>query len=75
MEERTNDESFSLVDYIIVGVVFAIIVLSLYFLFMLDTSVPVKEVPRDSLLIKEVQSHEERLNRIDTIHMKLINQK
>jgi hypothetical protein len=42
---------------------------------MLDTTVPVKEVPRDSLLIKEVQSHEERLNRIDTIHMKLINQK
>jgi hypothetical protein len=73
--EMKNDEKITWLDYTLISVVFAIVVASLYFLFMLDTSAPVKVVPTDTLLIKAVDSHEQRLDRIDTLHLKYINEK
>ncbi len=70
-----NDDKITWLDYMLISVVFAIVVASLYFLFMLDTSAPEKIIERDTLLIKAVDSHEQRLDRIDTLHLKYINEK
>jgi len=59
-------------DYVLIVVVFIIVVVSLGFLFTFYKS---KEVKKDTLLIEKVETHEIRLNRIDTLHMKYINQK
>jgi hypothetical protein len=73
--EMKNDDKITWLDYMLISVVFAIVVASLYFLFMLDTSAPEKIIERDTLLIKAVDSHEQRLDRIDTLHLKYINEK
>jgi hypothetical protein len=70
-----NDEKTSWLDYTLITVVFAIVVASLYFLFALNVSAPEKVIERDTLLIKAVDSHEQRLDRIDTLHLKYINEK
>jgi hypothetical protein len=59
-------------DYVLIVVVFIIVVLSLGFLFTFYKS---DEVKTDTLLIEKVETHETRLNRIDTLHMKYINEK
>jgi hypothetical protein len=59
-------------DYVLIVVVFIIVVVSLGFLFTFYKS---KEVKKDTLLIEKVETHETRLNRIDTLHMRIINQK
>lgn len=72
-----NDEQIGLLDYIVMGAVFAAVCLALYFLFQIDTEEPQKEIINipDSTLYKRVDSHENRLNRIDTLHLKYINEK
>lgn len=72
-----NDEQVNWLDYIVMGVVFAAVCLALYFLFQIDASEPEKEIKlvKDSILYKKVDSHEQRLNRIDTLHLKYINEK
>jgi len=59
-------------DYVLIVVVFIIVVLSLGFLFTFYKS---EEVKTDTLLMEKVETHETRLNRIDTLHMKYINEK
>jgi len=59
-------------DYVLIVVVLIIVVVSLGFLFTFYKS---KEVKKDTLLIEKVETHETRLNRIDTLHMKYINEK
>jgi hypothetical protein len=59
-------------DYVLIVVVFIIVVVSLGFLFTFYKS---DEVKTDTLLIEKVETHETRLNRIDTLHMKYINEK
>jgi hypothetical protein len=59
-------------DYVLIVVVFIIVVVSLGFLFTFYKS---EEVKTDTLLIEKVETHETRLNRIDTLHMKYINEK
>jgi hypothetical protein len=59
-------------DYVLIVVVFIIVVLSLGFLFTFYKS---DEVKTDTLLIEKVETHETRLNRIDTLHLKYINEK
>jgi hypothetical protein len=59
-------------DYVLIVVVFIIVVVSLGFLFTFYKS---EEVKKDTLLIEKVETHETRLNRIDTLHMKYINEK
>ena len=59
-------------DYVLIVVVFIIVVFSLGFLFTFYKS---EEVKTDSLLIEKVETHETRLNRIDTLHMKYIKEK
>jgi hypothetical protein len=59
-------------DYALIIVVFIIVVVSLGFLFTFYKS---HEVKTDTLLIEKVETHETRLNRIDTLHMKYINEK
>lgn len=72
-----NDEQVNWLDYIVMGVVFAAVCLALYFLFQIDASEPEKQIKvvNDSTIIKKVDSHEKRLNRIDTLHLKYINEK
>ena len=72
-----SDEQVNWLDYIIMGVVFAAVCISLYFLFQIDVAEEEKEVEVaiDSTLIRKVDSHEQRLNRIDTLHLKYINEK
>ena len=65
-------EKLGLFDYVLIVVVFIIVVFSLGFLFTFYKS---DEVKTDTLLIEKVQTHETRLNRIDTLHMKYINEK
>jgi hypothetical protein len=65
-------EKFGWFDYVLIVVVFIIVVVSLGFLFTFYKS---DEVKTDTLLIEKVQTHETRLNRIDTLHMKYINEK
>jgi hypothetical protein len=65
-------EKFGWFDYVLIVVVFIIVVVSLGFLFTFYKS---KEVKKDTLLIEKVETHETRLNRIDTLHMKYINEK
>jgi hypothetical protein len=71
VEEMTT-EKLGLFDYVLIVVVFIIVVFSLGFLFTFYKS---DEVKTDTLLIEKVQTHETRLNRIDTLHMKYINEK
>ena len=71
MEDKTT-ENLGWFDYALIVVVFIIVVVSLGGLFTFYKN---EEVKSDTLLIEKVQTHELRLNRIDTIHMKLINQK
>ena len=71
MEDKTT-EKLGWFDYALIVVVFIIVVVSLGGLFTFYKN---EEVKSDTLLIEKVQTHEIRLNRIDTIHMKLINQK
>jgi hypothetical protein len=59
-------------DYVLIVVVFIIVVVSLGFLFTFYKS---EEVKTDTLLIEKVETHETRLNRIDTLHLKYINEK
>jgi hypothetical protein len=59
-------------DYVLIVVVFIIVLVSLGFLFTFYKS---DEVKTDTLLIEKVETHETRLNRIDTLHMKYINEK
>ena len=59
-------------DYALIVVVFIIVVVSLGFLFTFYKS---EEVKTDTLLIEKVETHETRLNRIDTLHLKYINEK
>jgi hypothetical protein len=59
-------------DYALIVVVFIIVVVSLGFLFTFYKS---NEVKKDTLLIEKVETHEIRLNRIDTLHLKYINEK
>ena len=59
-------------DYVLIVVVFIIVVVSLGFLFTFYKS---DEVKTDTLLIEKVETHETRLNRIDTLHLKYINEK
>jgi hypothetical protein len=59
-------------DYVLIVVVFIIVVVSLGFLFTFYKS---EEVKTDTLLIEKVETHEIRLNRIDTLHLKYINEK
>jgi hypothetical protein len=65
-------EKLGLFDYVLIVVVFIIVVFSLGFLFTFYKS---DEVKTDTLLIEKVETHETRLNRIDTLHMKYINEK
>jgi hypothetical protein len=65
-------EKLGLFDYALIVVVFIIVVVSLGFLFTFYKS---EEVKTDTLLIEKVETHETRLNRIDTLHMKYINEK
>ena len=65
-------EKLSWFDYVLIVVVFIIVVVSLGFLFTFYKS---EEVKTDTLLIEKVETHETRLNRIDTLHMKYINEK
>jgi hypothetical protein len=71
VEDKTT-EKLGWFDYALIVVVFIIVVVSLGGLFTFYKN---EEVKSDTLLIEKVQTHEIRLNRIDTIHMKLINQK
>jgi hypothetical protein len=71
VEDKTT-EKLAWFDYALIVVVFIIVVVSLGGLFTFYKN---EEVKSDTLLIEKVQTHELRLNRIDTIHMKLINQK
>ena len=71
MEDKTT-EKLGWFDYVLIFVVFIIVVVSLGGLFTFYKN---EEVKSDTLLIEKVETHEIRLNRIDTIHMKLINQK
>jgi hypothetical protein len=71
VEDKTT-ENLGWFDYALIVVVFIIVVVSLGGLFTFYKN---EEVKSDTLLIEKVQTHEIRLNRIDTIHMKLINQK
>jgi hypothetical protein len=71
VEEMTT-EKLGWFDYVLIVVVFIIVVLSLGFLFTFYKS---DEVKTDTLLIEKVETHETRLNRIDTLHMKYINEK
>jgi hypothetical protein len=71
VEERTT-EKLGWFDYVLMVVVLIIVVVSLGFLFTFYKS---KEVKTDTLLIEKVETHETRLNRIDTLHMKYINEK
>jgi hypothetical protein len=59
-------------DYVLIVVVLIIVVFSLGFLFTFYKS---HEVKSDTLLIEKVETHEIRLNRIDTLHLKYINEK
>ena len=59
-------------DYALIVVVLIIVVVSLGFLFTFYKS---EEVKTDTLLIEKVETHETRLNRIDTLHLKYINEK
>jgi hypothetical protein len=72
VEEMTTNEKLGWFDYVLIVVVFIIVVLSLGFLFTFYKS---DEVKTDTLLIEKVETHETRLNRIDTLHMKYINEK
>jgi hypothetical protein len=54
--------------------VFLIVSASLFFLFGFYES-GVQEVKTDSLIIKKVETHEIRLDRIDTLHLKYIKEK
>jgi hypothetical protein len=71
VEEMTT-EKLGWFDYVLIVVVFIIVVFSLGFLFTFYKS---EEVKTDSLLIEKVETHETRLNRIDTLHMKYIKEK
>jgi hypothetical protein len=71
VEEMTT-EKLGWFDYVLIVVVFIIVVLSLGFLFTFYKS---DEVKTDTLLIEKVETHETRLNRIDTLHLKYINEK
>jgi hypothetical protein len=71
VEEMTT-EKLGWFDYVLIVVVFIIVVVSLGFLFTFYKS---EEVKTDTLLIEKVETHETRLNRIDTLHMKYINEK
>jgi hypothetical protein len=71
VEDKTT-EKLGWFDYALIVVVFIIVVVSLGGLFTFYKN---EEVKSDTLLIEKVETHEIRLNRIDTIHMKLINQK
>jgi hypothetical protein len=71
VEEMTT-EKLGWFDYVLIVVVFIIVVVSLGFLFTFYKS---HEVKSDSLLIEKVETHEIRLNRIDTLHLKYINEK
>ena len=71
MEDKTT-ENLGWFDYALIVVVFTIVVVSLGGLFTFYKS---KEVKTDTLLIEKVETHETRLNRIDTLHMKYINEK
>jgi hypothetical protein len=73
VEEMTT-EKLGWFDYLLICVVFLIVSASLFFLFGFYES-GVQEVKTDSLLIKKVETHEIRLDRIDTLHMKYINEK
>lgn len=64
-----NEEKLSWLDYVIMSIVFALVCVSLWYLFHIDTKKPI-----DKSLIKKVDSHEIRLNRIDTLHLKYINE-
>jgi hypothetical protein len=59
-------------DYALIVVVLIIVVVSLGGLFTFYKS---HEVKTDTLLIEKVETHETRLNRIDTLHLKYINEK
>jgi Tfp pilus assembly protein PilO len=54
-------------DYVLIVVVFIIVVVSLGYLFTFYKS--------DKSLNEKVENHETRLNRIDTLHLKYINEK
>jgi hypothetical protein len=71
VEEMTT-EKLGWFDYALIVVVFIIVVVSLGFLFTFYKS---EEVKTDTLLIEKVETHETRLNRIDTLHLKYINEK
>lgn len=64
-----NEEKLSWLDYVIMSIVFGLVCVSLWYLFHIDTTKPI-----DKSLIKKVDSHEIRLNRIDTLHLKYINE-
>jgi hypothetical protein len=70
--ENKTTENLGWFDYALIVVVFTIVVVSLGGLFTFYKS---KEVKTDTLLIEKVETHETRLNRIDTLHMKYINEK
>jgi hypothetical protein len=71
VEEMTT-EKLGWFDYVLIVVVLIIVVVSLGFLFTFYKS---HEVKKDTLLIEKVETHEIRLNRIDTLHLKYINEK
>jgi hypothetical protein len=71
VEDKTT-EKLGWFDYALIVVVFIIVVVSLGFLFTFYKS---EEVKTDTLLIEKVETHETRLNRIDTLHLKYINEK
>ena len=71
MEDKTT-EKLGWFDYALIVVVFIIVVVSLGGLFTFYKN---EEVKTDRLLIEKVETHEIRLNRIDTLHMRIINQK
>jgi hypothetical protein len=68
----TTNEKLGWFDYVLIVVVLIIVVVSLGFLFTFYKS---HEIKKDTLLIEKVETHEIRLNRIDTLHLKYINEK
>ena len=71
-----ENDSKSWTEYLFVMVIFAVIVAFLYFLFTLglkDSSE--KVVIQDTIVNKIIDSHEIRLDHIDTLHLKYVNEK
>jgi hypothetical protein len=60
---------------IIVAIVILFVAAFLYYIFTYNFGVHTKSISTDTLLDKRVDSHEVRLNHIDSLHVKIIHEK